>query len=121
MEISRFCYHERLTVAGNCRMCLVEIEMLAKPVAACAMPVMKGWRIKINSERTRKAREGIMEFLLMNNPLDCPICDHQDQADIYHSGKRTVEDKDIEPLVKTILTRCSLQALHPFCVGNCRR
>uniref|UniRef100_A0A1A9WX49 NADH-ubiquinone oxidoreductase 75 kDa subunit, mitochondrial n=1 Tax=Glossina brevipalpis TaxID=37001 RepID=A0A1A9WX49_9MUSC len=123
VEIPRFCYHERLAVAGNCRMCLVEVEKSPKPVAACAMPVMKGWRIKTNSELTRKAREGVMEFLLMNHPLDCPICDQggecdlQDQAmafgsdrsrftDIDHTGKRAVEDKDIGPLVKTIMTRC---------------
>lgn len=104
-------------------MCLVEVEKSPKPVAACAMPVMKGWRIKTNSEMTRKAREGVMEFLLMNHPLDCPICDQggecdlQDQAmafgsdrsrftDIEYSGKRAVEDKDIGPLVKTIMTRC---------------
>ncbi|XP_055911505.1 NADH-ubiquinone oxidoreductase 75 kDa subunit, mitochondrial [Eupeodes corollae] len=123
VEIPRFCYHERLAVAGNCRMCLVEVEKSPKPVAACAMPVMKGWRIKTNSDLTRKAREGVMEFLLMNHPLDCPICDQggecdlQDQAmafgsdrsrfvDINHTGKRAVEDKDIGPLVKTIMTRC---------------
>ncbi|XP_013115448.2 NADH-ubiquinone oxidoreductase 75 kDa subunit, mitochondrial [Stomoxys calcitrans] len=123
VEIPRFCYHERLAVAGNCRMCLVEVEKSPKPVAACAMPVMKGWRIKTDSDMTRKAREGVMEFLLMNHPLDCPICDQggecdlQDQAmafgsdrsrftDINHSGKRAVEDKDIGPLVKTIMTRC---------------
>ncbi|XP_075159270.1 NADH-ubiquinone oxidoreductase 75 kDa subunit, mitochondrial-like [Haematobia irritans] len=123
VEIPRFCYHERLAVAGNCRMCLVEVEKSPKPVAACAMPVMKGWRIKTDSDMTRKAREGVMEFLLMNHPLDCPICDQggecdlQDQAmafgsdrsrftDINHTGKRAVEDKDIGPLVKTIMTRC---------------
>uniref|UniRef100_U5EWU1 NADH-ubiquinone oxidoreductase 75 kDa subunit, mitochondrial n=1 Tax=Corethrella appendiculata TaxID=1370023 RepID=U5EWU1_9DIPT len=123
VEIPRFCYHERLAVAGNCRMCLVEVEKSPKPVAACAMPVMKGWRIKTNSEMTRKAREGVMEFLLMNHPLDCPICDQggecdlQDQAmafgsdrsrftDIDHTGKRAVEDKDVGPLIKTIMTRC---------------
>lgn len=104
-------------------MCLVEVEKSPKPVAACAMPVMKGWRIKTNSDMTRKAREGVMEFLLANHPLDCPICDQggecdlQDQAmafgqdrsrftDINHAGKRAVEDKDIGPLVKTIMTRC---------------
>jgi NADH dehydrogenase (ubiquinone) Fe-S protein 1 len=123
VEIPRFCYHERLAVAGNCRMCLVEVERSPKPVAACAMPVMNGWKIKTNSELTRKAREGVMEFLLMNHPLDCPICDQggecdlQDQSmafgsdrsrfvDIDYSGKRAVEDKDIGPLVKTIMTRC---------------
>ena len=75
VEIPRFCYHERLSIAGNCRMCLVEVEKSAKPVAACAMPVMNGWQIKTNSDFTRKAREGVMEFLLVNHPLDCPICD----------------------------------------------
>ncbi|EFX87607.1 hypothetical protein DAPPUDRAFT_192333 [Daphnia pulex] len=123
VEIPRFCYHERLSVAGNCRMCLVEVEKSAKPVAACAMPVMKGWRIKTNSDLTRKAREGVMEFLLVNHPLDCPICDQggecdlQDQSmafgsdrsrftDIAFSGKRAVEDKNVGPLIKTIMTRC---------------
>ncbi|KYN21274.1 NADH-ubiquinone oxidoreductase 75 kDa subunit, mitochondrial [Trachymyrmex cornetzi] len=123
VEIPRFCYHERLAVAGNCRMCLVEIEKQVKPVAACAMPVMKGWRVKTNSDLTRKAREGVMEFLLVNHPLDCPICDQggecdlQDQSmafgtdrsrfvDINFSGKRAVEDKDMGPLIKTVMTRC---------------
>ncbi|XP_047741031.1 NADH-ubiquinone oxidoreductase 75 kDa subunit, mitochondrial [Hyalella azteca] len=119
VEIPRFCYHERLSVAGNCRMCLVEVEKAAKPVAACAMPVMKGWRIKTNSEMTRKAREGVMEFLLINHPLDCPICDQggecdlQDQSMAFGSDrtrfldpKRAVEDKNLGPLVKTIMTRC---------------
>uniref|UniRef100_A0A023FXY1 NADH-ubiquinone oxidoreductase 75 kDa subunit, mitochondrial n=1 Tax=Amblyomma parvum TaxID=251391 RepID=A0A023FXY1_AMBPA len=123
VEIPRFCYHERLSVAGNCRMCLVEVEKSPKPVAACAMPVMKGWRVRTDSPMTRKAREGVMEFLLMNHPLDCPICDQggecdlQDQSmafgsdrsrftDVQYSGKRAVEDKDVGPLVKTIMTRC---------------
>lgn len=123
VEIPRFCYHERLAVAGNCRMCLVEVEKSPKPVAACAMPVMKGWRIKTDSEMTKKAREGVMEFLLVNHPLDCPICDQggecdlQDQSmafgtdksrftDIQFSGKRAVPDKDAGPLIKTIMTRC---------------
>lgn len=119
MQIPRFCYHERLSVAGNCRMCLVEIEKAPKPVAACAMPVMKGWNILTNSEKSRKAREGVMEFLLANHPLDCPICDQggecdlQDQSMMFGSdrsrfteGKRAVEDKNIGPLVKTIMTRC---------------
>ncbi|KAM6461857.1 NADH-ubiquinone oxidoreductase 75 kDa subunit, mitochondrial isoform 1-T4 [Liasis olivaceus] len=119
MQIPRFCYHDRLSVAGNCRMCLVEIEKAPKPVAACAMPVMKGWNILTNSEKSRKAREGVMEFLLANHPLDCPICDQggecdlQDQSMMFGSdrsrfleGKRAVEDKNIGPLVKTIMTRC---------------
>lgn len=123
VEIPRFCYHERLSIAGNCRMCLVEVEGSPKPVAACAMPVMKGWRIKTDSPKTRKAREGVMEFLLVNHPLDCPICDQggecdlQDQSmafggdrtrfeDMSHDGKRAVANKNIGPLVKTIMTRC---------------
>ncbi|KAF3857174.1 hypothetical protein F7725_009033, partial [Dissostichus mawsoni] len=108
IQIPRFCYHERLSVAGNCRMCLVEIERVGKPVAACAMPVMKGWNILTNSEKTRKAREGVMEFLLANHPLDCPICDQGGECDLqsFHEGKRAVEDKNIGPLIKTIMTRC---------------
>lgn len=123
IDIPRFCFHDRLSIAGNCRMCLVEVEKSLKPVAACAMPVMKGWRIKTNSEMTRKSREGVMEFLLVNHPLDCPICDQggecdlQDQSmtfgmdksrftDIDFTGKRATEDKNLGPLVKTIMTRC---------------
>ncbi|XP_067370834.1 NADH-ubiquinone oxidoreductase 75 kDa subunit, mitochondrial-like isoform X2 [Channa argus] len=119
MQIPRFCYHERLSVAGNCRMCLVEIEKVPKPVAACAMPVMKGWNILTNSDKTRKAREGVMEFLLANHPLDCPICDQGGECDLqdqsmqfgsdrsrFMEGKRAVEDKNIGPLIKTIMTRC---------------
>jgi len=119
VQIPRFCYHERLSVAGNCRMCLVEIERAPKPVAACAMPVMKGWNILTNSEKTRKAREGVMEFLLANHPLDCPICDQGGECDLqdqsmqfgsdrsrFSENKRAVEDKNIGPLIKTIMTRC---------------
>ncbi|KAK4301900.1 hypothetical protein Pmani_025972 [Petrolisthes manimaculis] len=119
VEIPRFCYHERLSVAGNCRMCLVEVEKSVKPVAACAMPVMKGWRVKTNSDMTRKAREGVMEFLLINHPLDCPICDQGGECDLQDQSmtfgtdrsrfldqKRAVEDKNIGPLIKTIMTRC---------------
>merc|ERR1712002_1413632 len=119
VEIPRFCYHDKLSIAGNCRMCLVEIEKAPKPVAACAMPVMKGWNILTNSEKTRKAREGVMEFLLANHPLDCPICDQGGECDLqdqsmqfgsdrsrFTEGKRAVEDKNIGPLIKTIMTRC---------------
>ena len=123
VEIPRFCYHEKLSIAGNCRMCLVEVEKSVKPVASCAMPVMPGMRVKTNSQVSRKAREGVMEFLLVNHPLDCPICDQggecdlQDQSMAFGSdrsrfvdnsfeGKRAVEDKNIGPLVKTIMTRC---------------
>ena len=123
IEIPRFCYHERLSVAGNCRMCLVEVEKSIKPVASCAMPVMMpGMVVKTNSAISKNAREGVMEFLLMNHPLDCPICDQggecdlQDQSMAFGSdrsrwqvgldAKRAVEDKNIGPLVKTIMTRC---------------
>lgn len=122
VEIPRFCYHERLSVAGNCRMCLVEVEKSVKPVASCAMPVMNGMRVHTISEKARKAREGVMEFLLQNHPLDCPICDQggecdlQDQAMTFGSDrsrlqisldeKRAVEDKNVGPLIKTIMTRC---------------
>ena len=75
VEIPRFCYHERLSIAGNCRMCLVEMERAPKPIASCAMPVGDGMVIKTNTETVKKARNGVMEFLLINHPLDCPICD----------------------------------------------
>ena len=119
VEIPRFCFHERLLVAGNCRMCLVEIEKQIKPVASCAMPVMPGMNIFTDTPLVKKAREGVLEFLLMNHPLDCPICDQggecdlQDQAMIFGSDKsryralkRGVEDKNFGPLIKTIMTRC---------------
>ena len=100
VEIPRFCYHEKLSIAGNCRMCLVEMENSNKPVASCAMPVAEGMKIKTNSEMVIKARKGVMEFLLINHPLDCPICDQggecdlQDQAMAYGSGiSRFVEQK----------------------------
>ena len=118
-EIPRFCYHERLSVAGNCRMCLVEQEKAPKPVASCAMPVAEGMVIKTDSPLVKKARQGVMEFLLINHPLDCPICDQggecdlQDQAMAYghHSSryseqKRAIPDKEFGPIVKTIMTRC---------------
>lgn len=120
-DIPRFCYHERLNVAGNCRMCLVEVEKSPKPVASCAMPVMPGMRVHTDTPLVRKAREGVMEFLLENHPLDCPVCDQggecdlQDQSMRYGSdrgrfheraGKRAVEDKDLGPLVETTMTRC---------------
>lgn len=75
VEIPRFCYHERLSIAGNCRMCLVELEKAPKPVASCAMPAMPGMKVLTNTPLVMKAREGVMEFLLSNHPLDCPICD----------------------------------------------
>ncbi|KAI9099507.1 hypothetical protein DFS34DRAFT_617795 [Phlyctochytrium arcticum] len=121
VDIPRFCYHERLSVAGNCRMCLVEVEKSPKPVASCAMPVMPGMKVKTDTPLVKKAREGVMEFLLANHPLDCPICDQggecdlQDQSVRFGSdrsrfnefvGKRAVEDKNLGPLVKTEMTRC---------------
>ena len=120
IEIPRFCYHERLAIAGNCRMCLVEIEGgPPKPVASCATQVTEGMKIKTDSAMVKKAREGVMEFLLANHPLDCPICDQggecdlQDQSYTYghaHSEflehKRAVKDKNMGPLVKTTMTRC---------------
>lgn len=119
IEIPRFCYHERLSIAGNCRMCLVEVEKSAKPVASCAMPVMENMKVFTNTNLVKKAREGVLEFLLINHPLDCPICDQggecdlQDQAMIFGSDrgrfyefKRGVDDKNLGPLVKTIMTRC---------------
>ncbi len=118
-EIPRFCYHERLSVAGNCRMCLVEQEKAPKPVASCAMPVADGMVIKTDSPLVQKARQGVMEFLLINHPLDCPICDQGGECDLqdqamafgkhssrYKEGKRAVTDKNFGPLVKTIMTRC---------------
>ena len=119
IEIPRFCYHDRLSIAGNCRMCLVEMENSNKPVASCAMPVSEGMNISTKSELVKKARNGVMEFLLINHPLDCPICDQggecdlQDQAMAYGSGisrfvesKRAVKDKNLGPLIKTHMTRC---------------
>ena len=119
IEIPRFCYHERLTIAGNCRMCLVEMERAPKPVASCAMPVGEGMVIHTNTPAVQKMRKGVMEFLLINHPLDCPICDQggecdlQDQAFSYgtdHSrfkeNKRAVENKSFGPLIKAIMTRC---------------
>ncbi len=119
VEIPHFCFHERLKIAGNCRMCLVDIEKSPKPVASCAMPASDGMVVSTNNARVIKAREGVMEFLLINHPLDCPICDQggecdlQDQAFKYGKGrsryfenKRSVKDKNLGPLVKTHMTRC---------------
>ncbi|WIA12072.1 hypothetical protein OEZ85_012149 [Tetradesmus obliquus] len=119
IDIPRFCYHHRLSIAGNCRMCLVEVEKSPKPVASCAMPAGPGMKIKTDTPLVKKAREGVMEFLLINHPLDCPICDQggecdlQDQAMVFGSDrsrfvevKRTVDDKNLGPLVKTVMTRC---------------
>src|ERR1700750_2290059 len=119
IEIPRFCYHERLAIAGNCRMCLVEVEKSPKPVASCAMPVAEGMVVKTNTPLVKKAREGVLEFLLINHPLDCPICDQGGECDLqdetmaygrgksrFDENKRAVEDKDFGPIVKGTMTRC---------------
>ena len=119
VDVPRFCYHDRLAIAGNCRMCLVEMERSPKPIASCAMPAGDGMVIKTDTALVKKAREGVMEFLLINHPLDCPICDQggecdlQDQAMAFGRGskrfgehKRAVKEKDLGPLVKTYMTRC---------------
>ena len=118
-EIPRFCYHEKLSIAGNCRMCLVEIEKSNKPIASCAMPISEGMNIKTNTEKVEKARKGVMEFLLANHPLDCPVCDQGGECDLqdqsmfygidksrYKENKREVADKYMGPLIKTQMTRC---------------
>ena len=128
LEIPRFCYHERLSIAGNCRMCLVEIVGgPPKPAASCALQVkdLRPGRngeipeVRTNSEMVKRAREGVMEFLLINHPLDCPICDQGGECDLqdqaveygvdfsrYHESKRSVENINIGPLIKTHMTRC---------------
>jgi NADH-quinone oxidoreductase subunit G len=119
IEVAHFCYHERLAIAGNCRMCLVEVEKSPKPIASCAMPAADGMIVYTNSPKALKAQKGVMEFLLINHPLDCPICDQggecdlQDQALAYgfdrgrfEENKRAVRDKDFGPLVETHMNRC---------------
>ena len=119
-EIPRFCYHERLSIAGNCRMCLVEVKPgPPKPQASCALPATEGQEIRTDSEMVKRAREGVMEFLLINHPLDCPICDQGGECDLqdqsiaygrgasrYDENKRAVTDKYMGPLIKTTMTRC---------------
>ena len=118
-EIPRFCYHERLSIAGNCRMCLVEMEKSNKPIASCAMPATDGMKIKTNTNFVDKARKGVMEFLLANHPLDCPVCDQGGECDLqdqslfygvdnsrYVENKRQVKEKYMGPLIKTQMTRC---------------
>ncbi|MGE3770746.1 MAG: NADH-quinone oxidoreductase subunit NuoG [Bdellovibrionales bacterium] len=119
IEIPRFCYHDRLSVAGNCRMCLVEVEKSPKPVASCAMPCNEGMVIKTDTPVVAKARKGVMEMLLINHPLDCPICDQGGECDLqdqavgygfdrsrFFENKRAVKDKELGPLIKTVMTRC---------------
>lgn len=120
VEIPRFCYHDRLTVPANCRMCLVEVEGgPPKPVASCAMACGEGMVVKTDSPMVKRARKGVMEMMLINHPLDCPICDQGGECDLqdqavaygndrsrYHENKRAVKDKYIGPLIKTVMTRC---------------
>lgn len=119
IEIPLFCYHERLSIAGNCRMCLVEVENSPKPVASCAMPVAPGMVVHTRNARVKKSRQGVLEFLLINHPLDCPVCDQGGECDLQditmHYGrnesrfafyKRTVLDKNLGPLIKTVMNRC---------------
>jgi NADH-quinone oxidoreductase subunit G len=117
--IPRFCYHNKLSVAANCRMCLVDVEKAPKPMPACATPVMDGMVVHTRSEKARTAQKGTMEFLLINHPLDCPICDQGGECELqdlavgygkdasrYAEMKRIVKDKDIGPLIATEMTRC---------------
>ena len=119
VEIPRFCYHEKLSIAGNCRMCLVEMEKSPKPIASCAMPAAEGMNIKTNTTLVEKARKGVMEFLLANHPLDCPVCDQGGECDLqdqslyygvdksrFVENKRKVSEKYMGPLIKTQMTRC---------------
>src|SRR5947199_9700192 len=119
-EIPRFCYHERLSIAGNCRMCLVEVAPgPPKPQASCALPAADGQAIRTDTAMVKKAREGVMKFLLINHPLDCPICDQGGECDLqdqamaygfdrgrYEENKRAVPDKNFGPLVETHMNRC---------------
>ncbi len=118
-EIPHFCYHKRLSIAGNCRMCLVEIEGMPKPVASCHWPAGEGMKIRTDSKTATEARKGTMEFLLINHPLDCPICDQGGECTLqdlsvgyggdrthYHEDKRAVDDKNIGAKIKTVMTRC---------------
>ena len=119
VEIPIFCYHEKLSIAGNCRMCLVEMEKSPKPIASCATPATDGMKIKTNTSFVDKARKGVMEFLLANHPLDCPVCDQGGECDLqdqslfygldnsrYTENKRQVKEKYMGPLIKTQMTRC---------------
>ena len=119
IPIARFCYHKKLSVAANCRMCLVEVEKAAKPLPACATPVTEGMKVFTKSEKALDAQRGTMEFLLINHPLDCPICDQGGECELqdvslgyggdesrYHEAKRVVQDKDLGPLIATDMTRC---------------
>jgi NADH dehydrogenase/NADH:ubiquinone oxidoreductase subunit G len=118
-NIPRFCYHEKLSIAGNCRMCLVEEGKSLKPIASCAIQIISNMQIYTNTIKVRKAREGVLEFLLINHPLDCPICDQGGECDLqditkiygsdrgrFYEYKRAVFDKNFGPLIKTSMNRC---------------
>ncbi|MDY6979782.1 MAG: 2Fe-2S iron-sulfur cluster-binding protein, partial [Pseudomonadota bacterium] len=119
ITIPRFCYHKKLSVAANCRMCLVEVEKAPKPLPACATPVTDGMKVFTKSERAIEAQKSVMEFLLINHPLDCPICDQGGECDLqdiamgygkdvsrFAEKKRVVPSKNIGPLIATDMTRC---------------
>src|ERR1700748_1882276 len=119
LEVPRFCYHDRLSVPANCRMCLVEVEKTPKPVASCAMPIAEGMVVHTDTPMVFKARKGVMEMLLINHPLDCPICDQGGECDLqdqalgygfdrgrYNENKRAVNEKYLGPLIQTFMTRC---------------
>ena len=119
IEIPRFCYHDKLSIAANCRMCLVDVEKAPKPLPACATPVMEGMKVFTRSRRAVDAQHGVMEFLLINHPLDCPICDQGGECELqdlamgygrsvsrFTERKRVVKDKNVGPLIQTDMTRC---------------
>jgi len=119
VTVPQFCYHERLQVAGNCRICLVEIENIIKPVASCSMPVAENIIIFTDTPKVKKAQEAVLEFLLINHPLDCPVCDQGGECDLQNQAtkygtdksrffekKRSVISKDVSPLINTVITRC---------------
>ncbi|WP_372725156.1 NADH-quinone oxidoreductase subunit NuoG, partial [Immundisolibacter sp.] len=119
VTVPRFCYHEKLSIAANCRMCLVEVEKMPKPVPACATPLAEGMKIFTKSPKALQSQRAVMEFLLINHPLDCPICDEGGECQLqdtalgfgkvearYTEAKRVVDDKDIGPLIQTEMTRC---------------
>ena len=119
VQIPRFCYHKKLSIAANCRMCLVEVEKAPKPLPACATPITEGMKIWTRSPKALLAQKAVMEFLLINHPLDCPICDQGGECELqdlsfgygsdssrYIENKRVVKDKDIGPLIATDMTRC---------------
>lgn len=119
IEIPRFCYHSRLSIAANCRMCLIQVEDSVKPIASCAMGLTEGIRVHTNTTLVKRVRESVLEFLLINHPLDCPICDQGGECDLqdqtlvfgsdrgrFYEKKRAVKDFYAGPLVKTFMTRC---------------